>query len=154
MKTCTHCLQQKDESQFYTYTKQDKHKTGALHACCKQCQKEKRTAHRKANPSMAYAAARRAKIKRLFGITPEDYDQMFSDQLGVCAICLRASPDGRRLHIDHDHATKVVRGLLCHDCNRGLGIFKDDLNRLSRAIEYLSRSKRKSLFLNKSDNGC
>ena len=143
MKTCTRCRQEKEESQFYVYTKKDKHKTGALHACCKQCQHEKRTAHRKANPAMAYAAVRRAKIKRLFGITPEDYDKMLLNQGGVCAICLRKSPDGRRLHIDHDHSTRLVRGLLCHDCNRGLGIFKDDPIRLSRAIEYLQNSNHK-----------
>jgi len=89
---------------------------------------------------MASHVARRAKLKRLFGITPEDYDRMFAEQRGVCGICGSASPDGRRLHVDHDHTSNKVRGLLCHDCNRGLGIFKDSAARLERAVRYLKRT--------------
>jgi hypothetical protein len=68
----------------------------------------------------------------------EEYEAMLSKQCGACAICKRPSPDGRRLHIDHDHSTGLVRGLLCHDCNRGLGIFKDSHVILKAAVKYLT----------------
>lgn len=137
MPVCTRCHKDKEPKDFYAYSESDPHKTGKLHATCKRCQHDARAAHRKANPAMASANARRCKIKRLFGITPEQYDEMLTRQGGTCAICHRESPDGRRLHIDHDHDTKRVRGLLCHDCNRGLGMFKDDIARFQRAIAYL-----------------
>jgi hypothetical protein len=53
------------------------------------------------------------------GFTAEDYDRLLAAQGGGCAIC-KAPPKTRRLHVDHDHKTGAVRGLLCHRCNRGL----------------------------------
>lgn len=66
------------------------------------------------------------------------YDAVLRDQGGVCAIC-RKPPKvgGRRLHIDHDHKTGKVRGLLCARCNRGLAWFCDDPHRLTVASWYL-----------------
>ena len=81
---------------------------------------------------------RRWKLKALYGITPEEYDQILDGQNGCCALCL--SPHGKeRLHIDHYHVTGVVRGLLCQACNTGLGKFKEDPDLLRRAIKYLDR---------------
>ena len=85
---------------------------------------------------------RRKRLEREFGITLVDYDQMLAAQGGGCAICGGLSSDGRRLAVDHDHATGVVRGLLCADCNRGLGIFDDDPECLQAAISYLYRTVR------------
>ena len=66
-------------------------------------------------------AARRRKPQRAaqLGVTSADYDRMLAAQGGVCAIC-GSPPKTRRLHVDHDHATGKVRGLLCHRCNRAL----------------------------------
>ena len=58
-------------------------------------------------------------LRRVFGIGLSDYEQMLSGQGGGCAVC-GAKPDGRRLHVDHDHATGKIRGLLCHVCNTRL----------------------------------
>lgn len=141
-KACSRCEEVKPRAAFYEYTGACAHRPGTLHAACKACEFSDRNARRKANPATAAAVARRAKLKRLFGISPEQYEQMLADQRGVCAICARPSPDGRRLHVDHCHDSLKVRGLLCHDCNRGLGIFKDDPDRLSSAAQYLiARSK-------------
>jgi predicted nucleic acid-binding Zn ribbon protein len=75
----------------------------------------------------------------LYGITAEEYDALLAAQEGRCAIC--GSPDwpgkGNRPHIDHDHETGRIRGLLCNNCNTGLGQFKDDPQRLRAAIRYL-----------------
>lgn len=145
-KKCTRCLKTKPETDFYAYTERDPHVTGKRHSACKQCEHEARSAHRKAHPQLASANARRCKIKRLFGITPEQYDIISKKQKGVCAICLRPSPDGRRLHIDHCHTKNKVRGLLCHDCNRGIGMFRDNPVLIKRALHYLLHHPAKFLY--------
>jgi hypothetical protein len=67
------------------------------------------------------------------------YSGLFEKQAGKCAICARpASELTKRLSIDHDHVSKKVRGLLCGNCNTGLGMFKDNIEHLKAAIEYLT----------------
>lgn len=65
------------------------------------------------------------------------YDELCRLQGGVCAICGRAPKAGKHLHVDHDHETGEVRGLLCFSCNVGIGNFGNDVERLQRAIDYL-----------------
>ncbi len=84
-----------------------------------------------------YAAKAMSSIAKEFGVTPERYDKMFAEQRGVCKICQQPSR-GIRLYIDHDHSKKRVRGLLCRECNLGLGFFNDDEKRLFWAIKYLA----------------
>jgi hypothetical protein len=59
-------------------------------------------------------------IRHAYGISIDKYDQMFTEQGGVCAICGYPAMNGRKLHIDHDHKTGVVRGLLCVRCNNAI----------------------------------
>lgn len=75
---------------------------------------------------------------RNYGIT---YDQLLVEQNYCCAICNEKLDLARNTHIDHDYKTKQVRGILCQACNPALGLFKDDENRLRRAIEYLKKYK-------------
>lgn len=77
-----------------------------------------------------------------YGITKRDYDDILSAQGGVCAICKTPDPGGRDKvwNVDHCHNSNKVRGLLCGPCNRGLGQFRDDIDRLRAAIVYLERS--------------
>jgi hypothetical protein len=73
-----------------------------------------------------------------YGLTPDDYDRMVVEQGGVCAICHR--PEKAKLgllHVDHDHTNNRVRGLLCQQCNTGLGKFQDNIRILQSAINYL-----------------
>lgn len=72
-------------------------------------------------------------------MTLEQYEALLAVQGGRCAICGGVNPSGRRLSVDHAHATKQVRGLLCGLCNRGLGAFRDDPILLRKAIGYLRR---------------
>lgn len=81
--------------------------------------------------------ARNTMYKRKYGISLVDYEQMFEEQGGVCAICKQT--DARRLAVDHCHSMKKVRGLLCVKCNRALGGFNDDVIRLREAITYLEK---------------
>ncbi len=88
-----------------------------------------------------YHARHRLRVR--YGLTLEDYERMFDAQNGLCAIC--SQPETVRngtgqikmLSLDHCHATNTVRSLLCDNCNKGLGVFHDDVNVLRRAIEYL-----------------
>jgi hypothetical protein len=81
------------------------------------------------------------KLKK-FGLTVEEYDQMMERQGKVCAICNRPphvvmNGSVKRLAVDHDHATGRVRGLLCDHCNRGMGLLRDSVETLKKAVEYL-----------------
>ena len=81
-----------------------------------------------------------------YGMDYDEYDRMFSEQQGCCAICKSSDPKGRwigntrALCVDHDHTTGQVRGLLCNTCNQGLGNFFDNIEYLERAIVYLNKS--------------
>lgn len=77
-------------------------------------------------------------LKRRFGITIEEYKQMLIIQDNKCAICSQVDPI-RALAVDHCHYTDRVRGLLCTNCNNGLGRFKDNIINLEKAIKYLCR---------------
>ena len=89
-------------------------------------------------------AAWRGYLRRQYGITVGKYEEMLSEQGGVCAICRSAPKPGRRLHVDHDHETERIRGLLCFTCNNALGDFADDTGRLQTAIGYLLTSDGRS----------
>lgn len=83
-------------------------------------------------------------LRRLYGITEEQYEEMLTEQGGCCALCGKPpKPGGKRnagrLHVDHDHATGRVRRLLCNNCNHGLGTFFDDPDLMRRAADYIER---------------
>ena len=123
---CNVCGQIKDQTTgFY---KQASTKSG-YHPRCKECMKK---------------ASRISEYKRRYGITPDQYDHMMKDQQGLCLICnqpetLPLKGRVRRMAVDHDHKTGEVRGLLCSDCNTGLGKFKDNPELLLSAIRYLQK---------------
>lgn len=75
-----------------------------------------------------------------FGLTVEQYDAMLDAQEHLCALCRQPNQGQRRWHVDHDHKTGVVRGLLCNLCNVGLGMFQDNIEKLKAAIAYLERT--------------
>ena len=83
-------------------------------------------------------------LKKCYGITVDKYLEMHSEQNGKCAICNgdeksvdRRTQKIRRMAVDHCHKTGKIRGLLCSSCNRGLGYFKDSIQSLQTAINYL-----------------
>jgi hypothetical protein len=73
-------------------------------------------------------------LRRKYGITAAEYDELEKKQEGRCLICLEDRP----LHVDHCHTTGVVRGLLCQACNTAIGKLGEDTERLNRAIDYLA----------------
>ena len=79
-------------------------------------------------------------IKHKYGVTIDQYNQMFAEQNGCCAICkIHQSDLKKRLDVDHDHVTDKVRGLLCNSCNKALGLLKDSLISLENASIYLKK---------------
>jgi 5-methylcytosine-specific restriction endonuclease McrA len=132
-KVCRDCKVEKASSEF----PKAKRNQDGLHTYCRSCN----NARTVKSPSYK-ESVRKAHLKRKYKITPEQYTKMFEAQNGVCAICREPEKDYREyLSVDHDHATSKVRGLLCHDCNLGLGKFKDDTNKLRMAIMYLDLTK-------------
>jgi hypothetical protein len=80
---------------------------------------------------------REARLKRLYGLQPGEYEKILLYQCGVCFICKRPPKEGTNLHVDHNHKTGETRGLLCWQCNGALGKFKDDSLRLINAAKYV-----------------
>jgi len=76
-------------------------------------------------------------LKENWGLTLNDYDEMLAAQGGGCSICGTSDFGSKRGHIDHDHKTGNIRGILCTNCNNGLGRFKDNIEYLEEAIRYL-----------------
>ncbi len=89
---------------------------------------------------------KRANERSIFashGITLKQYDKMLEKQFGKCKICKTEVPGGPgRFHIDHDHSTGKIRGLLCSNCNLFLGNAKDNIEILASAIQYLTDSRK------------
>jgi hypothetical protein len=142
MRTCSVCQVEKPLDGFWP----DRRRKSGLMARCKECSKAQATAYRASKPDYhkeAYAKTkdqtRERHLKRKYGVTLADYDRMLADQGGCCAICL--APEAKQFkgvfHVDHDHATGAVRGLLCRGCNHMLGVVGDDPKILERAIRYL-----------------
>lgn len=93
---------------------------------------------RLANPERNARGIRSATLKKKYGLTVDQYDALLLQQGGGCAICGNTESLGNgALHVDHDHATGLIRGILCQPCNTGLGKFRDSEALLLRAVAYL-----------------
>lgn len=112
---------------------------------CKACRKAidarggRREYHRANYHKKKDGIYRDQTFKRMYGIALDDYNRMFTEQGGLCAICRGECKTGRRLAVDHCHTTGKVRGLLCGRCNQGIGAFLDKTALLDAAIKYLSK---------------
>lgn len=78
----------------------------------------------------------RKQLLKKYNLTLEQYSDMLKKQDGKCALCYRASKPGKHLHVDHDHDTLRVRGLLCHQCNWYMGTVDADPSILDRIKDY------------------
>lgn len=149
MKHCKKCNETKSVDDFH----RDKTATDGRTSYCKECQKAKSRANYKANPERAKEYERnrrqddpdrdrRQNYRRKYGITLEQYNVMLEAQNGVCAVCQQ--PERRaetsNLAVDHCHETGEVRGLLCSNCNRALGLLADDPKRITALADYLTKS--------------
>ena len=93
----------------------------------------------KANPDSRKITYRKHNIKKQYGLDWNEYLNLIKKFNNKCGIC--GGEDSINLSIDHDHKTKKIRGLLCNNCNNGLGRFKDSTSLLKKAIEYLNNNE-------------
>lgn len=153
-KTCSRCKIAKEESDFYRGG-------GKLLAHCKQCDHEKSKLWRQKNPERVKENSKKWKsknpsrtkelnrislLRRRYDMTPEQLRWAEEQAAGVCPLC----GDKAKLVIDHDHNTGKFRGLLCLKCNGGLGLFRDNIEALKTAIEYLKNGGTKMTTCNKN----
>ena len=91
------------------------------------------------------AKGRKCHLKRRYNITPQEYETKLASQEYKCALCGKDDSDNKRggkldpLHVDHCHKSGNLRDLLCYSCNSGLGQFKDNIETLQKAIDYLRK---------------
>jgi|ERR1035437_2512659 hypothetical protein len=145
LKKCTKCGKKKALGAFYTNNKaKDK-----LTYRCKGCKSiYNKTFLKKylSNPktkTLYKKLKRNWELKSLYGITLKDYNILLKKQNNKCAICPTKYTKNKILCVDHNHKTGKVRGLLCHDCNKGLGLFKDRLQITRKVVLYLEKHKGK-----------
>jgi recombination endonuclease VII len=125
MKQCLDCNKILDIQYFPRFSS----RRDGRHSYCKRCF-AKRCEDSKVK---LHGSTRDFHLKRRYGLTSADVDRMIGAQGGVCAVCRRRDPQ----HVDHDHRTGRVRGILCSLCNQGLGNFDDDVEVMAAAIAYV-----------------
>lgn len=156
MKKCYRCNLEKEEKEF----SKDKNNADLLTYDCKECRKKIYKKWYDANidkikaKHIEYKEYRKAyyhrpdrkreynlrRIEREFGISREEYILLEEKQKGLCAICGKEERN-KNLSVDHCHETNKVRGLLCTNCNRAIGLLKDNVQILKNAIKYLKNDK-------------
>jgi hypothetical protein len=130
-KVCTKCKKLTDMNLFVT-NKQGKYQKQSW---CNLC----RSIYYRQNKPRLQHLVREGMLKRVYGIDKQGYENLLNLQNGKCAICglLEKEHRNKVLNVDHNHVTKKVRGLLCNNCNRGIGHLKDSISNLQKALEYL-----------------
>lgn len=115
MKICRVCKNSKPLAEFY----RDKSRREGIQGLCKRCSES-------------------AKMRVYYGIGMDEFDTLLKDREGRCEICAATvSRQGKRLVLDHCHATGAVRGILCDACNIGIGNLRDDPTLCLNAAKYL-----------------
>ena len=136
MLLCWGCRDKKPSTAFYL------RRSGTRpEPYCKECFRKRQASYRE--KPVAFAKAKARYYLTNYGITAQEYDQMHSNQQGLCAICkkpetgLHQSAKPKALSVDHNHQTGRVRGLLCVKCNQGIGLLQDDASVIASALDYL-----------------
>lgn len=124
----------------FDYFFRSKREKGGFIYSCKKCSYRRKKKYRRSEQSRIIhkeynkkyrqslhgsRVRQEGRLKYKHGLTLEQYDQMFEQQDGLCAVCRNINGDGRRLAIDHNHQTGKIRGLLCFRCNTWLGILEN-----------------------------
>ena len=138
-KTCPSCDTKKPKRDFrFQHANSD-----GLNKHCNHCLSEGKR-YKKKRKKASYEQNRKYNLKRSFGITPDDFNNMLEAQGGGCAICGDKNPDpAKKSHkhgfvVDHCHKSGHVRSVLCHKCNKAIGLMKDDPTIAQNASNYLS----------------
>lgn len=136
-KVCKSCLETHSLDKFH----KNKNKDGRFNVC-KICHHRRVASWREKNRDKTPAYSRTSLLRHRYGISDKQYDELVKIQCGRCLICGEEPKKTKafqtwHLHVDHCHFSKKVRGLLCHLCNRGLGLFRERTDLLEKALSYL-----------------
>jgi hypothetical protein len=141
MKVCTVCKELKD---FNEYHNSSVTKDGKGYRC-KICDNNARKSYRENNKERFAVSARKKYLKHRYNLSVEDYTVMLEKQNNSCAICNvtsnKITNNDCNFAVDHCHETGKIRGLLCNQCNRALGMFLDRVDILEKATAYLKSYK-------------
>lgn len=136
-KVCTRCNAAQPLKEFYFSGYK-----GRRHTQCRICRNEKMKEYRKAqHPYDRKRRTRNSNLKRKFGITIDEYDEMLFGQGGKCKICqVSYTTLSQELNVDHNHSTGQIRGLLCSKCNTLVGYLEKNKHLLEVAEFYIKTS--------------
>lgn len=143
VKVCETCQESKSYDAYYRRPRYEQYPdTKAGYSTkCKICVNKDRRIYRAENLQKCNDADTNSRFKRTYGIDITQYNQIFLNQEGCCAGCKTHQYElKRKLVVDHNHETGVIRGLLCNNCNRGLGLLKDNSNVLLNLSNYITKS--------------
>ena len=140
-KKCCTCKEELPIDSFYFRSDTKKPRSD-----CKQCVNAKAAKRWDSDEEFRTRGKKRSRVhalKSFYGISEDDYERMFREQEGKCAICSAMEPGHSRTKfcVDHDHKSGAVRGLLCVDCNTTLGKFNDEIERFYKAARYLEATQ-------------
>ena len=134
-KKCSACECTKDVEDFYPTTR-----TGYPSSKCKECTKQDVNKYRTENATKKAETARAYNLKKNYGITVEQYEEMLSNQNHRCLICDKHEDEVKtRLAVDHNHVTGEIRGLLCTYCNHRIVGRHRDGNLLRKIADYIEQ---------------
>ena len=153
MIVCYTCSKEKEDTEYHV----DKTRKTGRKGSCKECLnsynksnyslekgRAKNKRWRELNKNKTKMFYRKWALKRQYGITLEEYDDMLKKQQGLCYLCglpetaSKATKDGvKNLAVDHCHKTGKVRKLLCTKCNTAIGLLNDDIGLVKRLAQYL-----------------
>jgi hypothetical protein len=129
-RACRTCGEEKIADDFHRHQ-------GGRRVHCKECLRAQQRARYRATNGKDRVFDQ--SLRRLYGITLDEYNRMLSAQEHLCGLCGELPDTARRMHVDHSHATGEIRALLCHHCNLLIGNAKESIERLRLAIAYLER---------------
>lgn len=146
MINCTKCGENKDECHFRPRPTLKR----GYHSWCKECEYKqnrqryipKERVKNEINPDEVKLSAKKRMLKHRYSLEYNEYLRMYTNQNGKCFICgiKKELGSSKGLLVDHCHKTNKVRGLLCSNCNSGLGKFMDNTDILLNAINYLNKT--------------
>ncbi|SRR6266567_1388838 len=136
MRYCPRCKSKKPLEDFW---KSRTAPSGTV-PYCKPCSRTYRQEHFTDEQRRRYGVmTRNGRLLRVYGITADQYSLIIEKQAGGCGICGKTKEKKKSLAVDHCKSTNVIRGILCENCNRAIGLLNHDINLLHKASIYLSR---------------
>lgn len=146
MKTCSRCKRRKSLAEFYAEARNRDGSASACKGCYRVKEKDYRDKNRKAISARGkkYYSENRVKIRAdqrdyRYGLAPGDFNGLFAEQRGLCAICKEVPGGKNGPCVDHDHESGKIRAILCSNCNTSIGLLKESSVLAQQVASYLKQ---------------